>query len=358
MWVEAAADRFGQTEGARDDGWKFVKPFGRHRFDLQLLYLSTHPGAFVEVVDPGGCASAIRWKNRPTYMEVRLSRPDEGREAVRKHAGRETSGVSVDGSGDLSRDGREPGHGHAEPVKDPLAAGVWVEGPVELANRMFRFDADMSGFDRLAAGSPLEPLHEAYRGFKPVGMPDPFQGMSWVIVGQQVNVTFAAKLKRALMEHFGDVLQAGGRIFRVFPSPERIAGLRPEDLRPFQFSRQKAEYLIELARRLVDGWDLTPYEHLDSEEAIAKLMELRGVGRWSAECFLLFVFRHPDVLPAADIGLRRALGRLLGLGRNATEMELRAFGESFRGWRSYVSQYLWLALREGRLGDGAGSGGP
>ncbi|MBX6395090.1 MAG: DNA-3-methyladenine glycosylase 2 family protein [Alicyclobacillaceae bacterium] len=243
-----------------------------------------------------------------------------------------------------------------EATAHPEGAAVWIRGPIEPVQWMFQFDVDASPLDRLVSGSPLEPLHHAYRGFKPVTMLDPFQGMSWVIIGQQVNVTFASKLKRVLVEQFGEPVEVDGKIYRIFPSPERIASLRPEDLRPFQFSRQKAQYLIDLARKLASGWDLTPFYHMEVEEAIERLTQLRGVGRWSAECFLLFVFRHPDVFPSADMGLRRALGLLLGLGRNATEAEVRAFGALFPGWRSYVAQYLWLALREGRLGAGMASG--
>lgn len=315
----------------------WVRTSPEHRFELQLAYLSTHPGAFVERVDAGGCATAVRWRDRPTFVEVRVDGEGSvGDVSVKSPKSVKTSSPVEPAPLSGIRESQSP------------TRGVWVRGPVEVADRMFQFEADIRGFDNAVAGSPLEPVHQLYRGFKPVCMADPFQGMCWVIVGQQVNVTFAAKLKRTLVEKFGDTLQVGEAVYRVFPSPERIAGLEPEDLRPFQFSRQKASYLISLARRIVNGWDTSVYEGMEAEEAIAHLTQVKGVGRWSAECFLLFVFRHPDVLPAADIGLRRALGKLLGLGRNATEAELREFGRMFAGWRSYVSQYLWLALREGR----------
>ncbi|MDI3327990.1 MAG: DNA-3-methyladenine glycosylase [Alicyclobacillaceae bacterium] len=301
-----------------------------HRFDLQLVYLSTHPGTFMERVTEEGCSSAFRWRGRPVVLEVSRVPPggDRAAEGPHPHSG---------------------GSGGADTSAAPGEGVVWLRGPEESARWVFQFDVDPAPLDRLVEGSPLEPLHRVYRGFKPVVMPDPFQGMCWVILSQQVNVTFAAKLKRVLVEHFGEDLEEGGRTWKVFPSPERLAALKPEDLRPFQFSRQKAQYLVDLARRLAEGWDLGPFYNMEAEEAVECLTRLRGVGRWSAECFLLFAFRHPDVLPAADLGLRRALGRLLGLGRPATEEEVRTFGADFRGWRSYVAQYLWLALREGRL---------
>ncbi len=77
------------------------------------------------------------------------------------------------------------------------------------------------------------------------------------------------------------------------------------------------------------------------------LLPLRGIGRWTVECLLLFGMGRPDLLPAADIGLRRAVQRVYGLPERPGEEEVRRIGEAWAPWRSYATFYLWDAITEG-----------
>lgn len=173
----------------------------------------------------------------------------------------------------------------------------------------------------------------------------PFEAMIQSIIGQQVNLTFAENLKRALVERCGEKIESDGQVHYAFPSPEAVARLNYEELRPLQFSQRKAEYVIDFARGVTDGRiDLDALARMSNDEAIEYLVKLRGIGRWTAECVLLFGLGRPDLLPAADIGLRNALQLFYGLDRQPTEAQVREFAAPWRGYESYATYYLWAAL--------------
>jgi DNA-3-methyladenine glycosylase II len=174
----------------------------------------------------------------------------------------------------------------------------------------------------------------------------PFESMVLAIIGQQVNLTFAENLKRSLVELCGMKFETGeGKTFYAFPTPEAIAALNYEDLRPFKFSQRKSEYIIDFARGVTDGSiDLSALEGMSNEEAIQSLTRIRGIGRWTAECVLLFGLGRPDLLPAADIGLRNALQFFYALDHQPTEQEVRDFATRWSGYESYATYYLWTAL--------------
>ena len=134
-----------------------------------------------------------------------------------------------------------------------------------------------------------------------------------------------------------------GRVVeRVGVSPEAIATAAFEDLRACGLSGRKVEYLQGIARATLAGeidWD--GLEALSDEEVIADLTRLRGVGRWTAEMYLIFALGRPDVLALDDLGVRISAGRVLGLGRAATRDELAERGELWRPYRSTASLWLW-----------------
>ncbi|MGZ4108032.1 MAG: DNA-3-methyladenine glycosylase family protein, partial [Tumebacillaceae bacterium] len=173
----------------------------------------------------------------------------------------------------------------------------------------------------------------------------PFEAMIQSIVGQQVNLTFAEALKRSLVELCGQKIDVDGDIHYAFPTPEAVARLNYDDLRQLKYSQRKAEYVIDFARGVADGTiDLTALAHMSNDEAIASLCKLRGIGRWTAECVLLFGLGRPDLLPAADIGLRNALQLFYGLEQQPTEEQVREMAHPWRGYESYATYYLWTAL--------------
>ena len=158
------------------------------------------------------------------------------------------------------------------------------------------------------------------------------------IVGQQVSVAAARSMWGKLEAAYGSP-----------PDLERILKASDEELRTAGISRQKAGYSRSLAELVLSGeLDLANLP-ADDEEAIALLTKIKGIGRWSAEIYLLFAEGRRDVWPAGDLAVQIAIGRLLGLDDRPTEKQLRELGEAWRphrgaaavlAWHSYNSEVL------------------
>jgi DNA-3-methyladenine glycosylase II len=134
-----------------------------------------------------------------------------------------------------------------------------------------------------------------------------------------------------------------GRVAQnVGTSPEALADADVAALRAAGLSGRKVEYLQAIARSTLAGeigWD--GLETLDDEAVIAELVSLRGVGRWTAEMYLIFALGRLDVLAVDDLGLRNSAGKAMGLGRPATREELDERGQLWKPWRSVASLWLW-----------------
>ena len=128
-------------------------------------------------------------------------------------------------------------------------------------------------------------------------------------------------------------------------SPERLASRSVDDLRAVGLSRQKAAYLNDLALHFRDRRLLPErWPDLDDAAVIAELTQVKGVGRWTAEMFLMFHLLRPDVLPIGDLGLRRAISLHYNRGRALTDARLLRIARPWAPWRSVASWYLWRSL--------------
>ncbi len=154
--------------------------------------------------------------------------------------------------------------------------------------------------------------------------------MMRAIVGQQVSVASAAAVWNKFEALVGDTGD--------FP---RIATMSDEYLRTAGLSRQKASYIRSLAGLVATGaLDFAALPE-DDEDAIAALVAVKGIGRWSAEIYLLFAEGRPDIWPAGDLAIQIALGQLLGLEARPTEKETRALAEPFRPHRGALAVFCW-----------------
>ena len=169
-----------------------------------------------------------------------------------------------------------------------------------------------------------------------VGPPPPrrrpagFMGLLHVIVAQQVS-THAAKAISARLD-----------AALATPTPEAFLKLTDADLRAIGLSRQKVIYGRDLAAAFTDGRLSMPRLRRQSDEdAIAAITSIKGLGVWSAEVFLLFSLRRPDVLPAHDLGLIVATQRMKRLKARPTPKKLREIAEPWRPFRSYAARMLW-----------------
>jgi DNA-3-methyladenine glycosylase II len=128
----------------------------------------------------------------------------------------------------------------------------------------------------------------------------------------------------------------------------RLAEADPLELRELQFSRQKSDYVRSLAALVAeDRINWAELAVMPSDAAIKTLTALRGVGRWTAEYVLMRGLGHQDVIPAADVGLQSAIGRAYGLGRKATEPEVRVLAEQWVPRRSHAAFAWWWSLSAG-----------
>ncbi|MBO6782552.1 MAG: DNA-3-methyladenine glycosylase 2 family protein [Alphaproteobacteria bacterium] len=166
----------------------------------------------------------------------------------------------------------------------------------------------------------------------PRARPPGFATLLRVIVAQQLSTHAAAAIWNRMEE-------AG-----VASDPAAFVAMEDEDLRALGLSRQKVAYGRGLAEAIVSGGlNLNRLRRMEDEDAIAALVGLKGIGRWSAECYLLFALGRPDVMPADDLALVASAGRHLGDGTRWTPKQLRAEAELWRPWRSAAARLLWHA---------------
>jgi DNA-3-methyladenine glycosylase II len=150
------------------------------------------------------------------------------------------------------------------------------------------------------------------------------------IVGQQVSVAAARSMWAKLEAAFGSP-----------PDLKRLLVASDEEMRAAGMSRQKAGYIRSLAQLVTSGeLDLENLPE-DDEEAIALLMKIKGIGRWSAEIYLLFAEGRADVFPAGDLAVMVEIGRLMGLPDKPSEKQLREFAEAWRPYRGAAAVLAW-----------------
>lgn len=211
----------------------------------------------------------------------------------------------------------------------------------------FSADLDLSViYEQMREESELAILTERFRGLRLMLDADLFQCMVKTIIGQQIKLTFAANLTERLVTLAGDPVEnQNGEGIIAFPTSDSVARLTVEDLRSLQFSQRKAEYIIDFARAIVNETvDLERLWTMEDEEIITYLTSLRGIGRWTVECLLMFGMGRPDLLPAADIGLRNGIVHLYGMKSKPNENDIRKLGEKWAPWRSIYCLYVWEAV--------------
>jgi DNA-3-methyladenine glycosylase II len=181
---------------------------------------------------------------------------------------------------------------------------------------------------------------------RPVRQLDPLAAIIRSISAQQVNLKWAATVRRRLVEAYGRPHTLGA--YQVFSlEAERLAGASVEALRALQFTTRKAEYIIGLARAVAEGrLDLAALQVLSDAEVIAQLTALRGLGRWTAEWFLARTLGRPCVA-AGDLGVRKAVGAVYLQGRMPSEAEVRELTAHWGEAAGVAQQLLLHALSYG-----------
>jgi DNA-3-methyladenine glycosylase II len=211
--------------------------------------------------------------------------------------------------------------------------------PPPIMGAFVRLDFDLDSPEVRALSSADPRLGELARAAGPVGIDhhhDMFVSLARAITGQQLSTKAAATI-------WGRLVESG------LVSPETMLSAGPDELRLRGLSRAKAAYLADLAAHVLDGRLAEDVlRTMDDDAVVADVTRVKGIGRWTAEMFLIFSLGRPDVLALDDSGLLRAAGWLLDLGgRSATAAELAEAGEAWRPYRSVACLYLWAALDRG-----------
>jgi DNA-3-methyladenine glycosylase II len=163
---------------------------------------------------------------------------------------------------------------------------------------------------------------------------DAFGALLRSIVGQQLSTKAARAIYLRMLG-----------LFDGPPTPEAMLALSEEDLRGVGFSRRKVEYVHDLAAHVLDGeLELDRFERLGDEEVVAEISAVRGLGRWTAEVFLLIHLGRPDVIVGGDLGIRKAIMVEYGLGEMPTPKQVEERAERWRPNRSLACLYLWESL--------------
>ena len=219
----------------------------------------------------------------------------------------------------------------------------------DLSRFIFGLDDDLKAcYAALNGTAQIQPLVRRYRGLRMLRTPDLYESLLIAILGQQVSVASAQAQRKRLMATFGERISYEGRNHPGIPKPERLLEAGEKRLRDTGLTRQKARYLFEAARQIAeDRISRQSLRGVTCEQAVERLMEIPGVGRWTAEIVAMKGLGFPDVFPAGDLGLQMAAERIFNLPRRPSERELRDIASRWDGWRSYAAFYLWMTLMDG-----------
>ncbi len=209
--------------------------------------------------------------------------------------------------------------------------------------RMLGLSSDPAPFERKVGRTKgLARLVRGRRGLRIPLTADAFEGFVWVIVGQQVNIAFAAVCRDRLIELAGEPAGDG---FVAHPTPEAVARLDYRELEARQFSRRKAEYLIDAARAAAAGeLDLAGLGDEPAARIEVRLGSVRGLGPWSIQYLLMRSYGLEDCVPVGDAGLVAALQRFFGLDARPDARETLRLMERFAPHRSLATFHLWKSL--------------
>jgi len=186
----------------------------------------------------------------------------------------------------------------------------------------------------LGASDPvLGALIVRYKGLTLSSRGDAFQTLARSIIGQQISVKAAQSVWLRFATAVGEI------------QPKNVLQLSVEQLRACGLSGQKVNYLRDLSARFAEGAiDTGRWHEMDDEDLIDELTEVKGIGRWTAEMFLIFYLTRPDVFPLADIGLQRAMELHYNKGRKLSDRRIASLGRLWSPWRSVATWYLWRSL--------------
>ena len=288
-----------------------LQPVSPFRLDLTVWTLRRRPDNLFD-----------RWDGR-TYQRVLIADDVPFEIAVTQHEESKNLRVAVTGTKLTSS------------IKAHVTAAL---------ERLLGINIDLQKFYRLSKQDAwLKPLADQFQGMKPPRLLTPFEALVNAIACQQLTLTMGIRLLNRLTEAYGVALETEAGIVHAFPRPQDLVHAELEDLRQMSFSYQKARYLTNISRLIVCGdLDLDAIAKLDDDESVARLCELKGVGRWTAEYVLLRGLGRTHIFPADDVGARNNLQKWLGLSGKMTYANTREALSRWNGFGGLIYFHLLL----------------
>ena len=219
----------------------------------------------------------------------------------------------------------------------------------EIVKDWFDLERDLTPFyDLLRQDKDFAFLSKKYAGLRLMAIPCLFEVMCWSIIGQQINLTFAYKIKRALVEHYGEFLEYENQKYHLFPKPEILKNADVELLKEMKFSRQKIDYICNLAQSFANG-DIS-FEKVKAknthQEMLKYLISFRGIGEWTAQYTLMKCLKNAEAVPYGDAGINQALFGLKNILKKGSRNQQEALFAQYTGWQAYLVFYLWRCLSD------------
>lgn len=203
---------------------------------------------------------------------------------------------------------------------------------------------DLSRFYRLVDGDPdLGPLTAKFRGFKPPRFSTYFETLVNAMACQQISLTVGIRLLGGLADRYGPAVGTEDGVYHAFPRPQDVADADPDEMRAMGFSHQKARYITGLAQAIIKGGlELGEFEKLDDDAARGRLLGIKGVGRWTAEYFLLRGLGRTHIFPADDVGAQKNLQQWLRLRAPMAYEKVQQVLKPWKGFGGLVYFHLLL----------------
>ena len=210
-------------------------------------------------------------------------------------------------------------------------------------------DQDLTPFYHLAQDDPtLAPLVQSLRGLHIPHTASVYEALVLAILGQQISSHVARVMRTLLIETYGPVLEVSGVIYHSFPRPNDLMAAGVDRLRALGFSARKSQYIADISASLASGQlDLEGLPTKSGEEVTRILTDIRGVGLWTTHWLFIRALDRTDGFPHGDLALCRILGQLLNAGTPLRPEEALEYSSRWSPFRSYVTAYLFAAMRSG-----------
>jgi DNA-3-methyladenine glycosylase II len=222
---------------------------------------------------------------------------------------------------------------------------------IERLSWILDTNTDLSPFYQTVTQSPsLVPLINNLKGLHINHTNSVFEGLVLAILGQQINSKMARTFGYHLIETYGQIIKMGGDVYYGFPKATTLAAVGINGLKAIKLNRQKADYIANIAHAVASNQlDLENLHNKSDEELVSSLLNIRGVGSWTAQWLLVTSFGRNDGFPHNDLALIRALTILLGEKELLKPEQILKHSQRWIPFRSYVTTYIFAAIRSGRL---------